>query len=149
MNGAAFDALDTANARIWKGEWQTSRRRLHLKKGKELPLYGRAAGSGYDARPWAQTMTFQTDNTPTLAAAALAAATGARADQRRASDQIAGGTKIDTGTVIRRTENTLPLMIVGAHIAHECGDRNIYWHRDGFADWKTKGYQHLNPRLAR
>jgi len=38
---------------------------------------------------------------------------------------------------------------VAARIAHGCGYRNVYWYRDGFEDWKTKGYPYLKPRLAR
>jgi rhodanese-related sulfurtransferase len=38
---------------------------------------------------------------------------------------------------------------IAARIAHGCGYRSIYWYRDGFEDWKTKGYPYLKTRPAR
>ena len=38
---------------------------------------------------------------------------------------------------------------VAAEIAHDCGYRSVYWYRDGFEDWKTKGYPYLKLRPAR
>ncbi len=38
---------------------------------------------------------------------------------------------------------------VAAQIALDCGYRNIYWYRDGFEDWKAKGFPYLKPQLAR
>lgn len=38
---------------------------------------------------------------------------------------------------------------VAARIARGCGYRNVYWYRDGFEDWRTKGYPYLKPHAAR
>lgn len=38
---------------------------------------------------------------------------------------------------------------VAAQIAHDCGYRKVYWYRDGFEDWKAKGYPYLKSRPTR